>query len=512
MPKKRLPDGMLPRRRAGVGRIRAHIVIFLLLGALLLAGGVTGRVLLKEQMNIYDKAALVEELHLNGMKGIKRMLLGDTPDAQYTALVNKTVSGKKRTLKAGVAKMVDEGKDAMAVLDYESGAILKALKENVSEEAYNSAGERVSKGVSALAAELRQAYLQKHEALRPDTVRRALPVTTPNYPLIYYYEALLAVGGVFLALGLALLAAYFTLSDEKKARLADRIEPADYLLPFFAGVMIFTLYPIVRVVLMSFQERFKLDGSFEGWGLGNYAYVLKGIEGTSNYFMQGIGNTFLFVLYTVPACTALAIVIAYLLNQKLRFSALFQTAYFLPMVTSVTAVGLVWRWIFNKNFGILNAILGLFGVSPVNWLLAPGQSMAVMVIFGIWNTLPFTVILLLSGLQNIDETYYTVARVDGARAWRIFRRITVPLLAPTIGLVLTINSISAFKVFTETTVLFNGNPGPAHNMYTVVYYIYEMMHQRLELGRAAAAAIVLFVFIFLFTMLQRWIQRKWNYT
>lgn len=214
----------------------------------------------------------------------------------------------------------------------------------------------------------------------------------------------------------------------------------------------------------------------------------------------------------MPLTTALAVVIAYLLNQKLRLSALFQTAYFLPMVTSVTAVGLVWRWIFNYNFGILNAIIVLFGGTPINWLQASANSMAVMVIFGVWNTLPFTIILLLSGLQNIDETYYTVARVDGAGAMRIFRRITVPLLAPTIGLVLTINSISAFKVFTEVTVLFNGNPGPAYNMYTVVYYIYEMMHQRLELGRAAAAAIVLFVFIFIFTMLQRLIQRKWNYT
>jgi multiple sugar transport system permease protein len=138
--------------------------------------------------------------------------------------------------------------------------------------------------------------------------------------------------------------------------------------------------------------------------------------------------------------------------------------------------------------------------------------MTVLVVFGIWNSLPFTIILLLSGLQNIDESYYTVAKVDGAKAMRIFRRITVPLLAPTIGLVLTINSISAFKVFTDVTVLFNGSPGPAFNMYTVVYYIYEMMRNRLELGRAAAAAIILFVFIFIFTMLQRYIQRKWNYT
>jgi multiple sugar transport system permease protein len=290
------------------------------------------------------------------------------------------------------------------------------------------------------------------------------------------------------------------------------LEPIDYLLPFFVGVFIFTLYPIVRVVIMSFQERYRLDGSFQGWGLGNYQYVIHGIPGTSNYFMQGLRNTFLYVIMTVPVTTVLAVVIAYLLNQKLRFSALFQTTYFLPMVTSVTAVGLVWRWIFNGNFGILNAILQLFGTTPIDWLRNTNYSMHVLVIFGIWNSLPFTIILLLSGLQNIDETYYTVAKVDGAKALRIFRRITVPLLAPTIGLVLTINSISAFKVFTDVTVLFGGTPGPASNMYTVVYYIYEMMRNRLELGRAAAAAIILFVFIFIFTMLQRHIQRKWNYT
>ena len=149
------------------------------------------------------------------------------------------------------------------------------------------------------------------------------------------------------------------------------------------------------------------------------------------------------------------------------------------MVTSITAVGLVWRWIFNRDFGVLNALLMLFGMYKINWLQEAANSLMVMVIFGIWNTLPFTIILLLSGLQNIDEAYYTVARVDGAKALRIFRRITVPLLAPTIGLVLTINSISACKVFAEVTVLFNGSPGPAYNMYTVAHYIYERMHQRL---------------------------------
>ncbi len=181
------------------------------------------------------------------------------------------------------------------------------------------------------------------------------------------------------------------------------------------------------------------------------------------------------------------------------------------MVTSITAVGLVWRWIFNRDFGVLNALISWLGGGKINWLQQASHSLTVLIIFGIWSALPFTIILLLSGLQNIDDSFYTVAKVDGATQFRIFRRITLPLLSPTIGLVLIINSISAFKVFTEVNVLFNGNPGPVHNLYTVVYYIYDMLRQQNELGRAAAAAIILFLFILIFTVLQRFIQRKWKY-
>ena len=135
--------------------------------------------------------------------------------------------------------------------------------------------------------------------------------------------------------------------------------------------------------------------------------------------------------------------------------------------------------------------------------------MAVMVVYGIWHILPFTIILLISGLQNIDENLYTVARVDGAHAKRIFFRITIPLLAPTIALVVIINSISSFKVFNELFALFKGEPGPIYNLYTVVYYLYEQMNLKREYGRAAAAAIILFLFILMFTMVQLFIKKKW---
>lgn len=500
------------KRRTGVKRILWHIVIFGVLGALLMAGGIYGRDALRARAEGFRRDSRVATLHQQGLDGVKRILITSLPEGENAGIVNQTVTGKKRSLKNSLQALIAEGRTDGEGLELISSTLLSALKDKVSADTYTALEEGVRKRMDEARGTAMAALRENEEMLSLSHIRKELPVTAEGYPLMYYSTALLAAGGVMLGLMLALLIAWFRLSEDGRVRLAAILEPMDYLLPFSIGVFVFTLYPIVRVVIMSFQERYKLDGSFAGWGLGNYQYVLRGVEGTSNYFMQGLYNTFVYVLSTVPLTTALAVVIAYLLNQKLRLSALFQTAYFLPMVTSVTAVGLVWRWIFNYNFGILNAIIALFGGTPVNWLQVSANSMPVMVIFGVWNTLPFTIILLLSGLQNIDETYYTVARVDGAKALRIFRRITVPLLAPTIGLVLIINSISAFKVFTEVTVLFNGNPGPAYNMYTVVYYIYEMMHQRLELGRAAAAAIVLFVFIFIFTMLQRFIQRKWNYT
>lgn len=501
-----------PKRRIGLKRILVHIWIFAVLGALVLGGGIYGRAKLDQRALTYKQDSRINALHQQGMAAIQQIMAEAAQDEGAQGAINQGATTKRRGLKNTITAMVNEGAEDAAILATVSDTLISAVETRLSPEDVERVREAVAAHAQEAGQEVSKALQQNIESLTLSQIRKDLPVTTPNYPVIYYSTALIIAGLVLLLLAGILTFIWFRFDEDGKVKVAEFLEPMDYLLPFFVGVLIFTLYPIVRVVIMSFQERYKLDGSFAGWGMGNYQYVLQGIPGTSNYFLQGLGNTILYVLYTVPASTVLAVIIAYLLNQKLRFSALFQTAYFLPMVTSVTAVGLVWRWIFNHNFGVLNALIVLFGGQPVNWLQVAGNSMSVLVIFGIWNILPFTIILLLSGLQNIDETYYTVARVDGAKSLRIFRRITVPLLAPTIGLVLIINSISAFKVFTEVTVLFNGNPGPAYNMYTVVYYIYEMMHQRLELGRAAAAAIVLFLFIFAFTMLQRFIQRKWNYT
>ena len=285
----------------------------------------------------------------------------------------------------------------------------------------------------------------------------------------------------------------------------ERFEPFLYLLPFFLGVIVFTLYPVVNVVLMSFKEDYSmLTRGFASWGVANYQKTF----GDRN-FWQAILNTLKYVALVVPISLVLAILFANMLNKKLRGSAFFQSIYFLPMVTSVTAVGLAWKFMFN-NRGVINYVLGLFGVHQIPWLRSTmgGQfNMMALVIFGIWNIMPFTIILLLSGLQNIDEQYKIAAKVDAASDLRIFFRITVPLLAPTIFLVCIVNTISCFKVFSELYPLFGGNPGSMGNLYTVVYYIRTSMMTYQDYGVASAAAIILFLFIFAFTMAQQAIRR-----
>lgn len=294
--------------------------------------------------------------------------------------------------------------------------------------------------------------------------------------------------------------------DREKLTARTFLVPAAFLAPFLIGLVLFTIYPFINVVLISFKENYKvLTGEFSGFGLDNYRDVIDDPN-----FLNGLRNTALYVLFVVPIATALSLLIATLLNGNIRLKGLFQTCYFLPMVTSVTAVGLVWKWLFNYDYGLINYLFSLFGLPAVNWLNDPAYNLTALVIYGIWSMIPFTTILLLAGFQNVNPQYYTAARVDGAKSGRIFFRITLPLLAPTIGLTLIINMISASKVFSELFPLFNGNPGAAYSLYTVVYYLYDAFFVKWKLGRAAASAVILFLIVLVLTMIQLFIQRKWK--
>lgn len=516
--------GVRKARKKRGNRLLVNFVIFTLVGAVLLAAGFFGRSELKkiaENPASETTRAIFKSKADESIDDIRLAVLeaaGVTlkDESQAAAAVRNNLISK--TLRTKVNEMLSENQPAQDIATYIVTTMTQRATARLTgtDEATVALKTQIDEALAAQQDELTQLTAMKMEDVQNSTstlegIRQAISGLKPrpaNYEFIFYSTIFLAVGALFVALGLFLGWVHFFCSQDTRDKVNTIVEPLNYLLPFFVGVIVFTLYPTIRVFIMAFQERYQLSGQFLGWGLGNFRDVLFGLN---TRLPQALGNTFIYVLLTVPISVALSIILAYLLNQKIKLRALFQTAYFLPMVTSAVAVGMVWKFMFNGDYGIINWLLGLFGGEKIPWLTNPAYSMAVMVIYGIWDSLPMTIILLISGLQNIDEHYYTVAKVDGAKASRIFFRITVPLLSPTIGLVLIINSISAFKVFNSVVVLFSGTPGPMYNMYTMVYYIYEQINTSLEYGRAAAASLILFAVILAFTMIQRLIQRKWTY-
>lgn len=277
--------------------------------------------------------------------------------------------------------------------------------------------------------------------------------------------------------------------------------------PFIIGLIIFTIYPFFNAFLMAFKEKFSiLKNTFDSWGVSNFEKVIA-----DKQFRIAIINTLEYVAIVVPTSLVLSIVIAVLLNNTKRFKALLQTAYFLPLVTSTAAISLVFKFIFQDQYGLINQVISNFGMQTINFLGSKSFSKIALYIFAIWNNMPFTIILLLAGLQNIDQQYYVAAKVDGAKSLDIFFNITLPLLAPTIALVAIMNSISAFKVFDIVYQLIGDTTmARALGSYTIIYYIYAKMNE-VKYGYASAAAVILFIIIALFTMFQNFVQKKTNY-
>lgn len=263
-----------------------------------------------------------------------------------------------------------------------------------------------------------------------------------------------------------------------------------YLLPLLIHTGIFTLYPAVNTVILSFKEDYSLlSGTYSGLGTKNYQDIFSDTR-----FFQSISNTILYASVVVPVTILLAVMLAVFLNRKLKFSALFQTAFFLPMVTSATAVSYSMRLIFNSQYGILNALLRELGIPAAAWLTSSQYSMPVLMICGIWELLPFSILTVFGSLQNIDERYYLAAAVDGASRFTVFWKITLPFISRSIALLAVLHTISSFRVFDELFPLFSGHPGPSYNLYTLVYYMYEQMNTYTvgAYSRAAAVAVVLF--------------------
>ncbi len=282
-----------------------------------------------------------------------------------------------------------------------------------------------------------------------------------------------------------------------------------YLLPAFAFLGVFMVYPLVDVFIYSFEEGFNsASQTYFGVGGYNFSYVLH-----DPYFLQALKNTFLLVVVTVPLSTTIALLISVALSSIQKLRDLFQTVFFLPYVTNTLAVGLVFMILFKKtpySDGLVNLVLSWFGMAPVDFIDGPyWAKMFVLCFYTIWIVLPFKILILTSALASVNQTYYNAARVDGASRWRIFRKITLPMISPSIFYLVITGFIGAFKAYSDAVALFGVNLNNA-GMNTIVGYVYDMLYCN-SVGYpsyASAAAIILFAIVLTITCINLLVSKK----
>jgi len=211
--------------------------------------------------------------------------------------------------------------------------------------------------------------------------------------------------------------------------------------------------------------------------------------------------TFLYIIGTVPASVLIGLGLALLLNIKwLKGRGIFRTAFYIPVITSMAAAAVIWAWIFEGNYGLMNQLLSAFGIGPIRWLADPNFTLIALMIVGVWKRIGYNMVLFLAGLQNIPSTYYEAAEIDGAKTWTKLIRITVPLLSPTTLFVVILQFIASFRVFVSVSVMTQG--GPARSTEVITFYLYENAFRYLRFGYASAIAVVMFILMMVFTVLQ----------
>ena len=292
-----------------------------------------------------------------------------------------------------------------------------------------------------------------------------------------------------------------------------------YLAPAIALLLVFTVWPIFNTLRMAFWDDYSIMKDLGGdlefkFGIKNFVKVID-YQG----FKDCLKNTMLLTVLTVPLSTLLALLIAVCLNAIKPLQRLLQTIFFLPYVTNSIAIGMVFEAMFNivgfgtnnPSFGIINNVLGLFGVDPINWINAGSgywANIAVLVVYIVWNALPFKILILLGGLQGINKQYYDAAKVDSTPRIRVFTKITVPLLSPMLAYVVITGFIGGFKEYSSIVGIFGEDMQAVggESLNTMVGYIYDALGNRE--GRASAAALILFAIIFVVTMINLYVSKK----
>lgn len=286
-----------------------------------------------------------------------------------------------------------------------------------------------------------------------------------------------------------------------------------FLAPSFAGMLVFSLVPLVISGVISLTDWNGLDellapGMFAEHfvGLDNFRAIL-----TSSEFWQVLGNTCRYIVLYIPCMLAASLAVACLLSQSRRGVTAFRVIYYIPVLTSWVAGSLIWKWVLSPEYGVINNLLGLFGIRGPSWLQSPQWAMVGIVIASVWKDMGYFGLMLLSGLQGINRQYYEAAQIDGAGRLRQFFRITLPLLTPTLFFVLIISLINSFQLFPQVMIM-TPDGGPSGSTMVMVERIYKYGFRYYEMGYASAFSWILFAILFVLTAIQMKFQNRWvNY-
>lgn len=268
-----------------------------------------------------------------------------------------------------------------------------------------------------------------------------------------------------------------------------------FLSPTLVIFSTFILFPVFFSFYLSFQKWNMFSGEATFVGLDNYTRMFESAE-----FWMVLKNTAIYTIGTIPLNMALSLGIAYVLNKKLVGKKFLRTAFFAPVIIAPVAAAVIWRWLYDPNFGLVNYFIDILGFDSVNWLNEPTAAMFALIIMGVWKTFGINMVLFSAGLQGIPESYYEAAELDGAGKLAKFWHITVPMLAPTTFFIMIMSMISSFQVFDLVYVLTSG--GPLGSTKVLVFYVYEYAFKFFEMGYASAISYFLFALLFVLTMIQ----------
>lgn len=276
-----------------------------------------------------------------------------------------------------------------------------------------------------------------------------------------------------------------------------------FILPVVLGLGLFYMAPSAASLFLSFTSWDGLS-SPQFIGFDNFTNLMKDAKFTGSML-----NTMLYTIGTVPLSVSIATLLAVLLNQKIKGMVFYRTFYFIPVITMPIAVGMVWKWLYNSEFGLINHILGVMNLPQPNWLFDERFALLSIVLVSVWSTIGYNAVILLSGLQGISGSYYEAASLDGAGKMYKFFRITLPLLTPSLFFVLVMSFINSFQVFDLIFIMMDQQTTMLESTRTVVYSIWEDGFKYFNMGYASAQAFILFIVILIITMVQMYIQKRW---